>query len=53
VLIGIAIVLTRVLGYGARPVFLLVAAVNVTSCSLLTILFLRTVQGLRRHAATG
>jgi putative MATE family efflux protein len=51
-LIGIAIVLTRVLGYGERPVFLLVAAVNVTSCSLLTMLFLRTVRGLRRSSAT-
>lgn len=47
-LIGIAIVLTRALGYGARPVFFLVAAVNVASCSLLTMLFLRTLSGLQR-----
>jgi Na+-driven multidrug efflux pump len=50
-LIGIAIVLTRVLDYGARPVFFLVAAVNVTSCSLLTMMFLRTVRRMQRGTA--
>lgn len=47
-LIGVAILLTRVLDYGARPVFFLVAAVNITSCSLLTTLFVRTVRRMQR-----
>jgi putative MATE family efflux protein len=52
-LIGIALVLTRVLDYGARPVFFLVAAVNVTSCSLLTAMFVRTVRRMHQGFAFG
>lgn len=47
VLIGMAITLTRVLGLGARPVFFLIAAVNVTSCSLLAAMFVRTVRRMQ------
>jgi hypothetical protein len=39
-----AIVLTRVLGYGAQPVFLLVAGSNVLGCFVLGALFRRAMR---------
>jgi Na+-driven multidrug efflux pump len=51
-LIGISILLTRGLGYGAGPVFILVAAVNITSCTLLTTMFVRTVRRMQCRGGT-
>jgi putative MATE family efflux protein len=51
-LIGVAILLTRIFGYGALPIFFLIAAVNVSSCSLLTTMFVRTVRRMHQPRAS-